>query len=135
MIRDFQSEDAETLKNIHNSQGFTYTLPDLHSPLVLVKKVRVEGGRVVAAMFLRVTAEAFLLVEGSPVAKARSIEELQPEVNREAYEKGLADYVCVIPPEISDSFAPVLERMGWTRDRDWPMWSRSTDAKCGESSG
>ena len=128
MIRDFQESDLPQIKEIYKSQGFDYALPDLLSPLVLVKKVRVEGGRVVAAMFLRLTAETFLLVQGSPVEKGRAIEELQPEVNREAWEKGLADYVAMIPPEISDSFAPVLERMGWSRDRDWPMYSRSTDA-------
>lgn len=132
MIRDFQPEDEESLKKIHKDQGFDYNIPELSSPLTLVKKVRVEGGQVVAAMFLRLTAETYLLCEGSPVVKARSIEELQPEVTRAAYEKGLDDIVCVIPPEISESFAPVLERMGWSRDRDWPMWSRSTDAQRSE---
>lgn len=128
MIRDFCQEDLEKLKEIHASQGFDYALPDLNHPLILVKKVREVNGRVVAAEFIRITAETFLLVGGSPVEKARSIEELEPEVNREAGEKGLEDRVCVIPPEISESFAPVLKRMGWTPDRAWPMWSRSTNA-------
>lgn len=110
--------------SIYKQQGFDYNIPDLSSPLFLVKKVREVNGRVVAAMCLRITAETFLFVEGSPVAKGRSIEELQPAVDREAYDKGLADYICVIPPEISASFTPVLERMGWSRDRDWPMFSR-----------
>lgn len=128
MIRDFQREDLPALKAIHAGQNFDYNLPELSSPLFLVKKVREEGGRVVAAMGLRITAETFLLCEGSPVAKARAIEELQPEVLRAAWEKGLDDVVCVVPPEISESFAPALEKMGWSRDRDWPMWSRSTNA-------
>ena len=101
---------------------------------MLVKKVRVVNGRVVAAMGLRLTAETFLLVQGSPVEKARAIEELQPEVLQEAYEKGLADVVCVIPPEILESFRAVLQRMGWSEDRDWQMFSRSTDEKCGLAS-
>lgn len=127
MIRDFQPEDLDSVLHIHRSQGFDYACPDLSSPLVLVKKVREESGRVVGAMFLRLTAETFLLVEGSPVAKARSIEELQPEVLRAAWEKGLNDVVCVIPPCISQDFAPVLEKMGWARDRDWSMYSRATE--------
>jgi hypothetical protein len=49
---------------------------------------------------------------------------LQPEVLREAYEKGLSEVVCVVPPEISESFAPVLERMGWSKTRDWPMYQK-----------
>jgi len=93
-----------------------------------VRKVREVEGRVVAACFLRITAETFLLVQGSPVEKGRAIEELQPEVLREAWQKGLDEIVCVIPPEISDSFAPALEKLGWERTRDWPMYQRSTDA-------
>ena len=124
MIRDFQPEDTESLLAIHKAQGFDYACPDISDPLFLVKKVRVVDGRVVAAMFLRLTAETFLLVEGSPESKGRAILELQPEVLREAYEKGLSDVVCVVPPEISESFAPVLQRMGWERTRDWAMWQR-----------
>jgi hypothetical protein len=81
----------------------------------------------VAAMFLRLTAETFLLVEGSPEAKGRAVLELQPEVLREAYEKGLSEVVCVVPPEISESFAPVLERMGWVRARTWPLYQKELD--------
>lgn len=131
MIRDFEPSDSASLMAIHKSQGFDYSLPDLSSPLFLVKKVRVEDGRVVGAMLLRITAEAFLLISGSSVQKARSIEELQPEVDRAAFEQGLDGFVCVVPPEISEAFAPVLKKMGWAEDRDWPMWSRSvTVEKC-----
>lgn len=124
MIRDFTPEDREALNSIHASQGFDYTMPDLTNPLFLVCKVRVVDGHVVAAMCLRLTCETFLLIEGSPETKARSIMELQPEVLREAFEKGLSDIFCVIPPEIASDFSPVLERMGWARDREWPMFSR-----------
>lgn len=129
MIRNFEPKDTDAIKDIHKSQGFDYNLGELTSPLFLIKKVREVNGRVVAAAFLRLTAETFLLVEGSPVAKARAIEELQPEVLREAYEKGLDDLHCVIPPEIADSFAPALEKLGWSRERDWPLYSRSLDAE------
>jgi hypothetical protein len=127
MIRNYRPEDAEAIKSIHNSQGFDYALSDLSDPLFLVKKVREVNGRVVAAMVLRLTAETYLLVEGSPEAKGRAVLELQPEVLREAYEKGLSEVVCVVPPEISESFAPVLERMGWVRARTWPLYQKELD--------
>lgn len=126
MIRDFQSDDLPEIEKIHYAQGFGYNLPNLNNPLFLVRKVREVDGRVVAAMVLRITAETYLLCEGSSEAKARSILELQPEVLREAYDKGLSDVICVVPPEISESFSPVLEKMGWAKDRDWPMFSRGT---------
>ena len=127
MIRDYRPEDFEVLKEIHSNSGFAYDLPqDLSDPLFLVKKVREDNGRVVGACFLRITAEAFLLVQGSPVSKGRSFEELQPEVNREAYEKGLLDYFAVLPPEIAESFGPVLEeKAGWEQCRPWPLYQRS----------
>ena len=127
MIRDYRPEDLPAIKEIHKTQGFDYSLGDLDNPLFLVKKIREVNGRVVSAMFLRISAETFLVTAGSPVEKGRAIEELQPEVLREAYEKGLPDIFCVIPPEIEYSFSPVMERMGWSRDRDWPMFSRSLD--------
>lgn len=127
MIRDFGPGDVEQIKAIYNEQGFDYSMPNLSSPLVLVKKVREEDGRVVGACFLRLTAETFLVVSGSPVAKGLTLKELEPEVLREAYEKGLSEIVCVVPPEISESFAPTLERLGWERARDWPMWQRNLE--------
>lgn len=129
VIRDYQPEDEEQIKELHKEQGLDYSMYDLNSPLCFVKKVRVEGGRVVGAMILRLTAEAILVVSGSPVAKGRAIEELQPEVLSEAHNKGLDDIVCVVPPEILTSFQPVLERMKWIRDREgWVMYSRDTGA-------
>ena len=128
MIRDYEPGDLEQIKEIHKEQGLDYSLYDLNSPLCFVKKVRVEGGRVVGAMILRLTAETVLIVSGSPVAKGRAIEELQPEVLAEAYRKGLDDICCVVPPEILDSFQPVLDRMKWERDRaGWVMFSRATE--------
>lgn len=125
MIRDARPEDAEALKQLHKRQGLDYNLPNLTDPLVLINKVRVIDGQVVGAMFLRITAETFLLVDGSPVARGRAIEELQPAVIRAAWEKGLSEIVCVVPPEIEESFSPVLERMGWAKERPWPLFSRS----------
>ena len=128
-IRDFQDSDLDAIKGIHKSQGFDYAVPDLTSPLFLVKKVREVNGRVVGAMVLRITAETFLFIEGSPETKARSILELQPEVIQEAYVKGLSDIICVLPPAIASEFGPVMEdsRLGWSRDREWPMYSRSIE--------
>lgn len=127
MIRDYEPEDLPAILEIHKAQGLDYSLYDLSSPLCFVKKVRVEGGRVVGAMILRLTAETILLVAGSPVARGRAIEELQPEVLSEAFAKGLDDISCVVPSDLLTSFQPVLERFNWSRDRDgWVLFSRPT---------
>lgn len=124
MIRDYVETDLPALKAIHATQGFDYRAPNLADPLYLVKKVRVVDGKVVAGCFLRLTAETFLLVDGNSFEKGRAIEELQPEVLQEAYIKGLDDIFCVIPPEIAENFAPALEKIGWSKDRAWPMYSK-----------
>ena len=127
MVRDMTPDDMQAVKDLHAESGLDYTMYDLNSPLCVVKKVRVEGGRVVAAMILRLTTETLLICSGGPVAKGRAIEELQPEVLSEAYLKGLDETFATIPPEILDSFEPVLERKGWTRDRaGWVLFSCPT---------
>ena len=132
MIRDYEPGDDQTIFDIHKRQGFDYNLGDISSPLFLIKKVRVVDGQVVGAMFLRLTAETFLLVDGSPVTRGRAIEELQPAVIRAAWEAGLSDVLCVVPPEIEPDFSPVLERMGWAKERPWPLYSRSVDEISGQ---
>ena len=132
MIRDYEPKDLEAVKSIHKAQNFDYSLPDLTSPLLLIRKVREIDGQVVGAMFLRLTAETFLLVDGSPVTRGRAIEELQPAVIRAAWEAGLSDVLCVVPPEIEPDFSPVLERMGWAKERPWPLYSRSVDEISGQ---
>lgn len=127
MVRDYRSQDLPQILEIHKAQGFDYTIPDFDNPLFLVRKVREVDGRVVGGMFLRLTAETFLVTTGSPEVISRSILELQPDVLREAYEKGLADIICVVPPEIASEFGPVMQRLGWSRDRDWPMFSRGLE--------
>lgn len=127
MVRDFDPKtDLSAVLAIHKAQGFDYNLGDLTSPLYLIGKVRVIDGQAVAAMFLRITAETFLLVDGSPVARGKAIEELQPEVLRAAWGKGLNDVFCVVPSEIEVNFSPVLARMGWVKER-WPAYSRSVE--------
>jgi hypothetical protein len=124
-IRDYRPDDFEAIKKIHERQGFDYTVPELNDPLFLVKKVLIDNGRVVAACALRLTAETFLFVQGSPVEKGRAMLELQPEILREAYEKGLSDIILVVPPPISEAFAPALLHMGWEATRNWPKWQRN----------
>ena len=56
----------EALKAIHARQGFGYRFPDLGNPLFLTKLVlgREEGGKgIVGASLLRLTAEAYLLLD------------------------------------------------------------------------
>lgn len=127
MVRDYEVSDLPQIKAIHEDGGLDYNLPSLDSPLCLVKKVYVVDGHVVAAMFLRLTAETYLLVSGEPGKKMDAMEALQPAVLDEAYSKGLDEVVAVIPDSILKRFAKRLKQLGWNKGRDgWILFSRST---------
>ena len=69
-IREYNEGDLEELQTIHAAQGFPYEFPDLRNPLFLTKLVLsgdesgVEKGKGIAgAALLRLTAEAYLLLD------------------------------------------------------------------------
>jgi hypothetical protein len=127
-IRDLEISDLPALMAIHQAQGIDYRFPNLTHPLFLVRKVAVDGDRIVGSLVLKLRAEAFLLVEGSPEEKWRAIQELQPAVLQEAWDKGIDEVDCAVPDEIG--FQKRLEQMGWTAGRPgWTVFTHETEAQ------
>ncbi len=126
MIRDYQPDDLDYLKAIHQASGLDYRFPDLDSPLFFVRKVLEVDGKVSAALVLKVVAETMLLLgEGRPTDKLLAMESLQDAVLAEAYEKGLDEIHASIP---QIGFDKRLIQLGWQKDRpDWNLWTRSTN--------
>ena len=126
MIRDLQPEDVPELERIHAASGLDYQLPDLTSPLFFVRKVLEDGGKIRAALVLKICAETMLLLDGKqePQEKLTEMQLLQSSVLSEAYGKGLDEIHAAIP-EIG--FDRRLIQLGWTKDRPgWHLWTRST---------
>src|SRR5712672_1772244 len=63
LVREYQDSDLAHLRAIHAKQGFDYALPDFSNPLFVTKKVLARDGTLVGAAFLRLTAEAYLLLD------------------------------------------------------------------------
>src|SRR5713101_3261371 len=90
LVREYQESDVAQLRAIHAAQGFDYALPDLSNPLFVTKLVLAQGdasspvvaqhaaplqrgaarsteiakdGSIVGAAFVRLTAEAYLLLD------------------------------------------------------------------------
>ena len=125
-VRDYEVSDRPVLEAIHEAQGLDYKMPDIESPLFFVKKVKVENGKVVAALVLKICAETMLLIdpEQEPQEKLTEMQELQSSVLNEAYRNGL-DNVWACIPEMG--FDKRLIQLGWQKDRpDWHLWTRST---------
>ncbi|MDR5730579.1 MAG: hypothetical protein RB191_24485 [Terriglobia bacterium] len=129
-VNDLRPEDFPAVESLHASQGLDYRLPDLASPLLVVKKAVVnEQGEVIGACLLRLTAETMLILDPklTPPEKMDAMEAMQPEVLASAWRLGLDEVECRIPEAVEQIFTKRLHTLGWTRDRDgWAPWSRST---------
>ena len=126
MIRDWEPKDSEAIERIHDASQFDYRFPDLSDPLFIVKKVVEENGQVVQSFSCKLVLCIYLIADrefGTPIERWNRLKELVEAAKHEAWKKGLDEAYCVVPPEIDSEFAPWLEKLGMTRDRNWPKWS------------
>ncbi len=125
-IRNYQENDRESLRAIHAAQGFAYTLPDLNNPLFLTKLILTEDrptndvsaetseafaetskDKILGAAFLRLTAEAYLLLDpqaGTPAQRWQWLLALHAAAERDAWHRGLEDVHAWLPPPIAKKF-------------------------------
>ena len=81
-----------------------------------------SGGRILGAALLRLTAEAYLLLDpqqGSPRQRWQSLLTLHQAALHDAQQRGLEDVHAWLPPRIAKTFGRRIERLGWRRDDDW----------------
>jgi len=129
-IRPYETSDLEALKAIHARQGFGYAFPELGNPLFLTKLVLGrEASRkgIVGASLLRLTAEAYLLLdpaEGTPRERWQWLLGLHEATRRDALARGLEDVHAWLPPEIAAKFGKRLTKLGWVRDDAWMPFCR-----------
>ncbi len=80
------------------------------------------GASIVGAAFLRLTAEAYLLLDpraGTPRERWQWLLALHAAAERDAWRRGLEDVHAWLPPPIAKKFSRRLERLGWLRDDAW----------------
>lgn len=126
-IDDMTTHDLEQIVRIHESSQFDYKMPDLSSPLFIVKQVCRDGGRVLGAYGLRVQAETYLWLDPEmPLRlKYEVILGLSRSLALEAWRVGVDCAVAWLPPNIPPSFCRLLGHLGWSSDRKgWQSWSK-----------
>jgi len=128
-IRHYTDNDLAALRAIHATQGFDYPLPDLNNPLFVTKIVLEDEAtkKIAAAAFLRLTAEAYLLLDpqhATPRDRWRSLLQLHTAAEREAWQRGLEDVHAWLPPPIAQKFGKRLSRLGWLRDDVWTPYCK-----------
>lgn len=116
---------------MHADVPYPYELPDLSSPIVPVKLVAEDHGTVVMAGILRLTTEAYLLMDrsfGSPEDRWEALIALQEAVRVEARDKwGLQDTYASISPAIARAFGKRLRALGW-RKSNYECWVRGAES-------
>jgi hypothetical protein len=136
-IREYSERDFAALKAIHARQGFAYELPDVSHPLFVTKLVltedRAKDGegdgeeKILGAALLRLTAEAYLLLDpsaGSPRERWQALLRLHAAAERDAWQRGLEDVHAWLPPGLEKKFGKRIERLGWVRDDKWAPYCR-----------
>jgi hypothetical protein len=144
-VREYQQKDLDALRAIHAAQGFEYALPDLSNPLFLTKLVLTAGpndgcananvcasdaGTIVGAAFLRLTAEAYLLLDpqlGTPRHRWQWLLALHAATERDAWQRGLEDVHAWLPPPIAGKFGKRITRLGWIRDDTWTPYCKKLE--------
>jgi len=130
MVRDYTERDLEQLKDIHRRQGIDYPFPDLTCPLFDTKLVGVQNGIVTQGLLLRITCEAYLLLDpdkGTPMERWGLFKSLHRAAAKRAWERGFDDVHAYLPPDIEKHFAKRLLRLGWQKDR-WQSYFREIDS-------
>ena len=85
------------------------------------------GTEIIGAAFLRLTAEAYLLLDprlGTPRQRWQWLLALQAAAERDAWQRGLEDVHAWLPPPISKKFGKRLARLGWLRDDAWTPYCK-----------
>ena len=82
---------------------------------------------ILGAAFLRLTAEAYLLLDpraGTPRQRWQWLLALHAAAERDAWQRGLEDVHAWLPPPISKKFGKRLARLGWLRDDTWTPYCK-----------
>jgi hypothetical protein len=88
---------------------------------------KTQTGQILGAVLLRLTAEAYLLLDpraGTPRERWRWLLALQAAAERDAWQRGLEDVHAWLPPSIAKKFGKRLERLGWVRDDAWTPYCK-----------
>jgi hypothetical protein len=88
--------------------------------------------RIVGAALLRLTAEAYLLLDprvGSPRDRMHRLLALHAAAERDAWLRGLEDAHAWLPPPIAHKFGKRLTKLGWIQDNNWTPYCKKLEAK------
>lgn len=127
-IRDYQPEDWQAIKKLHENSGLPPAcLADVSDPLFVLRRVIESEGRIAMAAFVRITSEPFLLVDhaiGKPEDRWALLWALTEDICRKAKERGIDQLTAWIPPDVEKSFGERLIALGFQPSK-WKSYTRN----------
>jgi len=90
-----------------------------------------SSDKILGAVLLRLTAEAYLLLDpgaGTPRERWQWLLALQTAAERDAWQRGLEDVHAWLPPPIAHKFGKRIQRLGWLRDDAWTPYCKKLSA-------
>lgn len=135
-IRNVTRKDLPSLQEIFHKQGIPKEcFPDVYiehkgmeipNPRFIIKKlVEQDSGQIAMAGFLKITSEAFLLLDHSiesPLWRWERLKELVKVVSEDAKLQGIDVITAWVPNDLTDSFGPRLEGLGFVKS-PWQSFS------------
>jgi hypothetical protein len=88
--------------------------------------------KILGAAFLRLTAEAYLLLDpraGTPRDRWQWLLALHAAAERDAWQRGLEDVHAWLPPPIAKKFGKRIAHLGWLRDDAWTPYCKRLSAQ------
>lgn len=126
-IRVFEPHDKEAIGRIHaNSNLPAVCLFDCDNPLHLLTQVVELHGQTALVGSVKLTGEAFLLVDhsiGTSEERWQALKALSATIEVSAMLRGLDCITAWIPPDIAKSFGPRLEELGYIKS-PWVSYSK-----------
>jgi|SRR5665213_478111 len=127
-IRNYQSNDLETIKAIHSKNGLpAVCLPQTDNPLFVLGQVVEMNGKLAIAVNVKLNGELFLTLDhtaGTPEELWNALQELNKSLCDAAYTRGLDQLTAWLPPEMDESFGKRMAEMGFIRS-PWTCWTRN----------
>lgn len=112
---------APSVRGSHDAEDATKCSSQIHCAPAL------PAERILGAAILRLTAEAYLLLDpcaGTPRERWQWLMALHEATRRDAWQRGLEDVHAWLPPPIAQKFGRRLERLGWVRDDAWTPYCK-----------
>lgn len=134
VIRDYRPSDLAAIKAIHEASGIDYKLPNVSSPIFLVKKVIEVDGVIRAAGAAYIQVELYLWLDksdwGDPEQKLAAIQTLDQEIIEQCWLQGVECAVLWLPPGMGRFGERLTKQLGFHKDRDgWVTYSKPTEKK------